>query len=198
MRGSGMNRGLVGSFLSVFLAAPVAAQQPDTRLVDAVRGADRHLVQALLGEPVDVNARQPDGATALHWAAYLNDLETTALLIEAGAVAGVANQLGATPLYLACENGNAALVRALLAAGASPRAALPSGETALMRRRARAPGPPARSQRFWKLAPTCRRGRRPRSRPLSCGLRRSGTRGSSKPCWTRERTSTHARGSVPW
>ena len=132
IRGSGMNRGLVGSFLCVLLAAPVTAQQPDTRLVDAVRNADRHLVRALLDEPVEVNARQPDGATALHWAAYLNDLETTALLIEAGAVAGVANQLGATPLYLACENGNAALVRALLAAGASPHAALPSGETALM------------------------------------------------------------------
>ena len=37
-----------------------------------------------------------------------------------------------TPLYLACENGNAAMVEKLLAAGANPNAALPSGETALM------------------------------------------------------------------
>ena len=79
------------------------------------------------------NAPQPDGATPLHWAAYHDDLETAALLLEAGASAEVASTtLGVTPLYLACENGNAALVRALLAAGADARAALPSGETALM------------------------------------------------------------------
>ena len=123
---------MVGWILAVFLGAPVTAQQPDTRLVDAIRDADRHAVGALLDEPVDVNARQPDGATALHWAAYLNDLETVERLIAAGALADASNELGVTPLYLACENGNATVVRVLLAAGATPRAVLPSGETALM------------------------------------------------------------------
>ena len=123
---------MVGWFLAVFLGASVTAQQPDTRLVDAIRDADRHAVGALLDEPVDVNARQPDGATALHWAAYLNDLETVERLIAAGALADASNELGVTPLYLACENGNATVVRVLLAAGATPRAVLPSGETALM------------------------------------------------------------------
>ena len=79
-----------------------------------------------------MNARQPDGATALHWAVYLNDLETVDLLIAAGAAPDVTNELGVAPLYLACENGNAALARKLLAAGATPHAMLPSGETALM------------------------------------------------------------------
>ena len=132
MRGSGMSRGVVGAFLWALLAAPVAAQPADPRLVDAVRDGDHGAVRKLLEEPVDVNARQPDGATALHWAVYLNDLETAERLIAAGARVDASNELGVTPLYLACENGNATLVRALLAAGATPHAVLPSGETALM------------------------------------------------------------------
>ncbi len=132
MRGSGMSRNAVGACLGLLLAAPAPAQPPALRLVNAVRQQDRDAVRALLREPVDVNARQPDGATALHWAAYLDDVETAELLIGAGALADAVNELGVAPLYLASENGNAALVRALLAAGATPHAALPSGETALM------------------------------------------------------------------
>ena len=135
MRGSGVSRSVVGvcvGLLGLGLAVPVPAQPPDLRLVEAIRDGDRYAVRALLQEPVDVNARQPDGATALHWAAYLNDLETAELLIAAGAVPDASNELGVTPLYLACENGNAPVVRVLLAAGATPHAVLPSGETALM------------------------------------------------------------------
>ncbi len=132
MHGSVTSRVLCGSCLGLTLALPAPAQQADLRLVHAVRSEDRAAVRALLQERVDVDARQPDGATALHWAAYLDDVATGELLIGAGAAPDAVNQLGVTPLYLACENGNAALVGALLAAGATPHAALPSGETALM------------------------------------------------------------------
>ena len=118
--------------LILLLSVAAHAQQADLRLVNAVRHADSEAVRALVRAPVDVNVRQPDGATALHWAAYLDDLDTAKLLLGAGALPDAANELGATPLYLASENGNAALVRRLLAAGAAPDAALPSGETALM------------------------------------------------------------------
>ena len=124
--------GLVAVGLVIGLAVPGLGQPVDLRLVEAVRAGDPPAVRALLAGGIDVNAVQPDGATALHWAAYRDDAETAALLLGAGAAAGAANDLGVTPLYLACENGNAALVRALLAAGADARAALPSGETALM------------------------------------------------------------------
>ena len=123
--------GLVVTGLGLSLVGPCLAQPVDLRLVEAVRAGDRPAVRDLLADGVDVNAVQPDGATALHWAAYRDDAETAGLLLAAGA-AGAANDLGVTPLYLACENGNAALVRVLLAAGADARAALPSGETALM------------------------------------------------------------------
>ena len=123
--------GLVATGLGIALVGPCLAQPVDLRLVEAVRAGDRPAVRVLLADGVDVNAVQADGATALHWAAYRDDAETAQLLLGAGA-AGAANDLGVTPLYLACENGNAVLVRTLLSAGADARAALPSGETALM------------------------------------------------------------------
>jgi uncharacterized protein len=121
------------------LAAAVAVLYPvragaagEPPLIAAVRNGDSQAVQALLKGRADVNGRQGDGATALHWAAHLDDLRTAQLLIRAGARAGAADDAGATPLYLACTNGSAAMVAALLAAGADPNAALLDGETALM------------------------------------------------------------------
>lgn len=73
-----------------------------------------------------------DGTTALHWASYRDDLERADQLIRAGANVNAANDLGATPLWLASQNGSEAMVRRLLAAGANPNAALLAGETPLM------------------------------------------------------------------
>jgi ankyrin repeat protein len=91
---------------------------------------------ALLAQQVDVNAAQGDGATALHWAVYLNDAETTASLIRAGATVTLANNYGMTPLGLAARNGNASIIKQLVTAGADPndpRHAVNAGETPLMR-----------------------------------------------------------------
>ncbi|HYL39182.1 MAG TPA: ankyrin repeat domain-containing protein [Bryobacteraceae bacterium] len=104
----------------------------DVRLVDAVEKQDKDAVAALLRQHADVNARQPDGATALHWAVHWNDLAMVDSLIRAGANVNAANELGATSLYLACRQANAAIVQKLLEAGANPNSALPGGETALM------------------------------------------------------------------
>ena len=90
------------------------------------------MLQTLLKQKVDVNAPQPDGSTALHWAAQTDDLETADLLIGAGAQVGTANDYGITPLLLACQNGSAVMVEKLLKAGAKPNGAFPTGETALM------------------------------------------------------------------
>ena len=58
---------------------------PSERLVDAVKRQDRAALDALLRQGIDVNARQGDGATALHWAVQLDDLVAAAALLKAGA-----------------------------------------------------------------------------------------------------------------
>ena len=111
--------------------ASLAAAGEDLRLVEAVKTQDA-AAHALLTEGIDVNAAQPDGATALHWAAYWDDWTMAEQLIRHGASVNAANAFGVTPLALACLNGSAPMIETLLAAGADPNVARPTGETALM------------------------------------------------------------------
>ena len=101
-------------------------------IVDAARVRDADAVRTLLAAGADPDAAQPDGATALHWAAYRDDHGLAALLLAAGADVNAANELGATPVWLAADNGSAAMVERLLDAGADPDAALRNGETPVM------------------------------------------------------------------
>ena len=107
-------------------------QAQDTRLVEAVKLQDRVAVDAFLTDQVDANIAQPDGATALHWASYHDDLGLVELLLDAGAKIDAVNDYGITPLSLACENGAATMVSRLIAAGASPDITRSTGETPLM------------------------------------------------------------------
>ena len=76
---------------------------------------------------------RPDGTSALHWAAHSNDLETVQLLLRAGANAKAASRYGVTPLSEAATYGSAALVEALLKAGADANTLTTErGETVLM------------------------------------------------------------------
>src|SRR5262245_30289146 len=111
-------RGL-GSAAMVSVAILSAADTPrqDTSLADAVQRRDTQTVLSLLKKNAPVNAPQSDGATALHWAAYLEDAEMTALLIRAGAQVTTPNNYGVTPLVLAAENGNTPIIEQLLKAG---------------------------------------------------------------------------------
>ncbi len=120
--------------LILLFAVVVEAAVGDARskLITAVKNADRDSIHALLQNGADVNSANADGSTALHWASYSDDLETTDLLIEAGAHVNAATDLGVTALWTASENGNAVMVQRLLQAGADPNAALLAGETPLM------------------------------------------------------------------
>ena len=112
--------------------ATVVAQAPDLRLVTAVADRDRAAVLALLDEGVDVTLARADGATALLWAAHLDDLEITERLIAAGADVNAADDHGVTPLERAAENASLSMIEMLLAAGAHANAAQESGLTPLM------------------------------------------------------------------
>lgn len=127
-----MPRMLARTAGAALLFALSALAAPDLRLLDAVKRRDRQAVTALLSAKVPVNAAQPDGATALAWAAYLDDTQIAEKLLAAGAKPNTADEYGETPLTLACANGNATLVRTLLAAGVDANTARWDGETALM------------------------------------------------------------------
>lgn len=117
---------------ATLLFALSALAATDLRLLDAVKRRDHQAVIALLSAKVPVDAAQPDGATALAWAAYLDETQIAEKLLGAGAKPNTADEYGETPLTLACANGNATLVRTLLAAGADANTARWDGETALM------------------------------------------------------------------
>src|SRR5438552_7007362 len=129
-----MKRGTKGAcVLAVLSVGLLTASGPDSRLIEAVKGGNRESARALLQQRrVDVNAREVDGTTALHWAARGDDAELVQWLIRAGANVNAPNRYGVTPLSLAATNGSARVIAALLDAGANPNATLPAGETALM------------------------------------------------------------------
>ena len=111
--------------------ALLGAGGADTRLADAARNGDLAGVEDLLRAGVAVDTAEPDGTTALHWAAYRDDVKMTARLIAAGADVNRPNAHGATSLSLACVNANPTLVQHLLEAGADA-ALMASGEPPLL------------------------------------------------------------------
>jgi ankyrin repeat protein len=109
------------------------ASAADTRLSNAAMDGNMQTVRTLLQQGADVNAPQGDGTTALHWAAYRDDLAMAQVLLKAGANVKATTRVGAmTPLFMAAKNGSATVLDALLKAGADVNAASSNGTTALM------------------------------------------------------------------
>jgi cytohesin len=113
-------KSLAAILLSVASVAVVAGQQK--------QGAQ----DVFLSVAGDVNRPADDGTTAIHRAVLANDLKAVQALIKAGADVKAANQYHVTPMWLAANNGNAAILGALMAAGADPNTVMWEGETALM------------------------------------------------------------------
>ena len=113
-------------------AASAGAQPPRIPLIEAVKAGDAGAVRTLLDGGAAVDAGEPDGTTALHWAAHEDDLDLAVRLLEAGAAADATTRHGVAPLALAAANGSAAMLELLLDAGAAPDRASGEGETPLM------------------------------------------------------------------
>ena len=87
-------------------------------------------MQALIAQRANVNAAEPDGMTALHWAVRANDVPTAQLLMRAGANVKAASRYGITPLIAGrAERRSRRSPTLLLKAGADANARLPEGET---------------------------------------------------------------------
>jgi ankyrin repeat protein len=127
-------RYLAGAWVAVaaFTLTAGAASGAGVKIVDAVKSGNTQAVSALLKQKTDVNAAEPDGTTALHYAAHANNVELARMLLRAGANANAVNRYGVAPLRLAVEAGNAALADALLKGGANPNVTIPGGESILM------------------------------------------------------------------
>src|SRR5688572_17254283 len=120
-----------GGALALCLYAGLAQAQAQT-LMDAVKAGDLAAVQAMMARQADVNAPQPDGTTALHWAVERDAPALVQALIRAGANVKAANRYGVTPLWLASVNGSATVIAMLTEAGADANTPSAEGETPLM------------------------------------------------------------------
>ncbi len=72
-----MTKRLIVICIAVFLSciASIGLGAASSEVARAAERGDRAAVRDLIGKKADVNATQPDGATALHWAVYRNDTE---------------------------------------------------------------------------------------------------------------------------
>ena len=118
--------------LALVCMAGVATAAGKSPIADAAAKGDRAAVRTLIQQKADVNAPQPDGATALHWAVYREDAELVDVLLRAGADVKVVNREGVTPLMMASLYGDAAIIDRLLKAGADAKSRGTNGETMLM------------------------------------------------------------------
>jgi len=88
-------------------------------------------LKALLRHKLDPRARDANGATALHWAAWRGNREAAAALAEAGAELNARDFGGQTPLHLAVDARRLEMVEWLLAHHADPTIASRRDETPL-------------------------------------------------------------------
>jgi ankyrin repeat protein len=119
-------------WIAPVIVCGIAYAAPPSPVAEAAMKGDRLALRSLLEQKANVNAAQADGATAIQWAAYRDDLEIADLLISAGADVRTANRDGATALSLASINGSASMVERLIKAGADPNERGPTEETPLM------------------------------------------------------------------
>jgi len=127
---------LTSCFVSLFIASfcltgfSQSTLQPT--LIEATKNQNIVAISRLLQQQFDVDTPQGDGATALHWSVYRNNLEITELLLANDANPNSADDNGVSPLSLASLNSNPRLVSMLIDAGADVNSARSSGETPLM------------------------------------------------------------------
>jgi ankyrin repeat protein len=102
-------------------------------VAEAAMQGNRDAVRTLLKDGADVNTAMGDGMTALHYAAARHDVDLAKLLLYAGANVKATTRIGGyTPLLIASRDGDAAMIEALVGAGADANGATANGATPLM------------------------------------------------------------------
>lgn len=127
-------RNMIRGFCAVLaLSGAMTAAPVNSRLADAAMNGDRDGIRAMLKAKADVNVSQGDGMTALHWAAFKDDVEMARILVQAGAnVKAVTRNNSLAPITFAARNGSAPMLEVLLKAGANASTTDANGTTTLM------------------------------------------------------------------
>lgn len=138
------------SCVYLLLASPVNAQAESEDAVEpnrpcSVSARPASLVESIemerwpeaeailaLATAEEIQLRQPDGMTALHWAVFHEQVELVERLLRRGADANARTDYGITPLAIACELGAPRLVKKLLESGAEVNATIAGKTTPLM------------------------------------------------------------------
>jgi hypothetical protein len=89
------------------------------------------IVKRLVKTGIDIEARDQDGKSALHWADQRGHIKIVQLLVANGASVDGTTSAGWTPLHVAAETGNVEMTRLLLGHGADPNARAGDGQTAV-------------------------------------------------------------------
>jgi len=101
-------------------------------LFEAAKDGDVAGALRLLGKGANVNVKEYDGFTPLHWACYTNHVEVVEALLDNGAHIGDSTKkYKETPLHIASGNGYAEIVNVLHARGADINATDSDGATPL-------------------------------------------------------------------
>jgi ankyrin repeat protein len=103
----------------------------DVELILAARDNNLPEVSRLLSAGADVNVKNYNSETPLHWASYYGIVHVLKELVEHGADIEAETSYGCTPLHWACDNGHVAVVKKLLDHGANTEAKDIDGNTPL-------------------------------------------------------------------
>lgn len=101
-------------------------------LADAIQSGNRAAALEMISKGADVNAADPDGTTALHWAVHRDDADLVERLLKAGAKVNRVNDYGSSPMSEAATVGNVVVLQKLLDSGANVESPNADGQTALM------------------------------------------------------------------
>jgi ankyrin repeat protein len=108
--------------LLVFTVVAAALWGCAAPLLDASKHGDTHAIANLLDRGAAINARDGNGYTALHWAAYAGHSDSAEILVERGADVDAVDNSKMTPLMVAVCYSHDNVARYLLEKGANVNA----------------------------------------------------------------------------